>query len=78
MTGAFLGNPIPTLILEGKWDLTWNTDKPEKLLRDELLADPIRRGKAQDAVRACGEPPEGLSGRDGLLVGGFERLNGGR
>jgi len=28
MTGGFVGCPIPTLILEGKWDLTWNTDKP--------------------------------------------------
>ncbi len=26
--GAFSGCPIPTLILEGRWDLTWNTDKP--------------------------------------------------
>lgn len=22
---------IPTLIVEGKWDLTWNIDKPKKL-----------------------------------------------
>jgi proline iminopeptidase len=28
LTGAFEKCPIPTLILEGKWDLTWNTDKP--------------------------------------------------
>jgi proline iminopeptidase len=27
LTGAFEDNPIPTLIVEGKWDLTWNTDK---------------------------------------------------
>lgn len=27
MTGAFDGCPVPTLILEGEWDLTWNTDK---------------------------------------------------
>ena len=26
--GAFDGCPIPTLIIEGKWDLTWDTDKP--------------------------------------------------
>lgn len=31
LTGAFHSCPIPTLILEGKWDLTWNTDKPEIL-----------------------------------------------
>ena len=28
LTGAFEGCTVPTLILEGKWDLTWNTDKP--------------------------------------------------
>jgi proline iminopeptidase len=28
LQGAFEGFPIPTLIMEGKWDLTWNTDKP--------------------------------------------------
>ena len=31
LTGAFEGNPIPTLILEGKWDLTWGEKKPEIL-----------------------------------------------
>jgi proline iminopeptidase len=30
LEGAFVQCPIPTLILEGKWDLTWNTDKPER------------------------------------------------
>lgn len=28
LRGAFERLPVPTLILEGKWDLTWNTDKP--------------------------------------------------
>lgn len=28
---AFAGCPIPTLIVEGEWDLTWNTDKPAKM-----------------------------------------------
>jgi len=31
LSGAFKRCPIPTLIVEGKWDLTWNTDKPRKL-----------------------------------------------
>ena len=31
LTKSFDTCPIPTIILEGKWDLTWNTDKPEKL-----------------------------------------------
>lgn len=31
LEGAFEGCPIPTLIIEGRWDLTWNTDKSEIL-----------------------------------------------
>lgn len=31
LTGAFVANPIPTLILEGKWDLTWSEKKKEVL-----------------------------------------------
>jgi len=31
LTGAFENCPVPTLITEGRWDLTWNTDKPEIL-----------------------------------------------
>jgi hypothetical protein len=31
LAGAFNDCPIPTLIMESKWDLTWTTDKPEVL-----------------------------------------------
>lgn len=31
LEGAFENCPIPSLIMEGQWDLTWNTDKPEVL-----------------------------------------------
>jgi proline iminopeptidase len=31
LRGAFDQCPIPTLIAEGRWDLTWNVDKPGKL-----------------------------------------------
>lgn len=31
LTGAFENCPVPTLITEGRWDLTWNTDKPDIL-----------------------------------------------
>lgn len=31
LAGAFEDCPIPTLIIEAEWDLTWNTDKPEKI-----------------------------------------------
>jgi hypothetical protein len=34
LEGAFAQCPIPTLILESQWDLTWNTDKPEKLQKN--------------------------------------------
>ena len=29
---VFRGCPVPILIAEGRWDLTWNADKPEKLV----------------------------------------------
>lgn len=31
LEGAFNDCPVPTLILESKWDLTWTADKPEVL-----------------------------------------------
>ncbi len=31
LSGAFTGNPIPTLILEGEYDLTWGTEKTDLL-----------------------------------------------
>ena len=34
LTGAFDNNPIPTLLLEGKWDLTWGDPKPTILSRN--------------------------------------------
>jgi proline iminopeptidase len=34
LTGAFENNPIPTLLLEGKWDLTWGDVKPTLLSRN--------------------------------------------
>jgi len=34
LEGAFAQCPIPTLILEGTWDMSWNTDKPERLRRN--------------------------------------------
>jgi hypothetical protein len=30
LLGAFEGCPIPTLILEGKWDMSWSADKPQR------------------------------------------------
>jgi tetratricopeptide (TPR) repeat protein len=41
LKGAFEGNPIPTLILEGKWDLTWGEEKPEILKKNHPQAQMI-------------------------------------
>jgi proline-specific peptidase len=30
LEGAFKNCPIPTLILEGKWDMSWSADKPQR------------------------------------------------
>ncbi len=38
LTGAFDESPIPTLILEGKWDLTWGGVKPMILSRNHPSA----------------------------------------
>jgi proline iminopeptidase len=32
LAGAFIGYPAPTLIMEGRWDLTWGEQKPQALL----------------------------------------------
>jgi len=37
-TGAFDQNPIPTLILEGKWDLTWGENKHKDMQRNHPKA----------------------------------------
>lgn len=34
LEGAFARCPLPTLILEAKWDMSWNTDKPEQLRKN--------------------------------------------
>ena len=31
LAGVFGQCPVPTLIIEAKWDMSWNTDKPEQL-----------------------------------------------
>ncbi len=41
LEGAFHRFPVPTLIFEGKWDLTWNTDKPEVIHNNHPNAEMI-------------------------------------
>jgi proline iminopeptidase len=50
LTGAFEGCPIPTLILEGRWDLTWNTDKPEILAANHPGAKMVLFEKAGHGI----------------------------
>ena len=38
LAGAFAQCPLPTLILEGQWDMSWNTDKPERLHKNHPRA----------------------------------------
>ncbi len=38
LAGAFARCPIPTLILEGKWDMSWNTDKPQRFQKNHPRA----------------------------------------
>jgi proline iminopeptidase len=46
LTGAFEGCPIPTLIIEGKWDLTWSADKAEIFSRNHPGARLVVYGRA--------------------------------
>jgi proline iminopeptidase len=38
LAGAFARCPLPTLILEGRWDMSWNTDKPERFQKNHPRA----------------------------------------
>ncbi len=50
LTGAFEKNPIPTLIFEGKWDLTWDIDKPEIIGKNHPLGEVIMFENASHGV----------------------------
>jgi hypothetical protein len=38
LAGAFARCPIPTLLIEGKWDMSWNTDKPQRFQKNHPRA----------------------------------------
>jgi len=38
LAGIFAQCPVPTLIVEAKWDMSWNTDKPEQLRKNHPQA----------------------------------------
>jgi proline iminopeptidase len=52
LTGAFEDNPIPTLLLEGKWDLTWGDAKPMILSRNHPRSRMIVVEEAGHAIYA--------------------------
>lgn len=51
-TGAFRESPIPTWIVEGRWDLTWDTDKPAFIHANQPQADLTVFGMAGHEVFA--------------------------
>jgi proline iminopeptidase len=50
LTGAFDHNPIPTLIIEGKWDLTWAAEKPKIFHKNHPNAKMIMFEKASHGI----------------------------
>jgi proline iminopeptidase len=50
LKGAFEGNPIPTLILEGKYDLTWGEIKPEILQQNHPNAKMVMFANAGHGI----------------------------
>jgi proline iminopeptidase len=57
-TGAFADNPIPTLILEGRWDLTWGEKKREVLKGNHPRAEMIVFENAAHGI--YDEDPDGF------------------
>ncbi|MGB3861058.1 MAG: alpha/beta hydrolase, partial [Candidatus Aminicenantaceae bacterium] len=50
LKGAFESNPIPTLILEGKYDLTWGEIKPEVLQKNHPNAKMVMFANAGHGI----------------------------
>lgn len=70
LTGTFEHCPIPTLIAEGRWDLTWNTDKPGLILKNHPGASLVTFERSGHNIYED-EPDEFFK-----LLGGFvERLS---
>ncbi|MEN6337989.1 MAG: alpha/beta fold hydrolase, partial [Phycisphaerales bacterium] len=46
LAGAFAQCPIPTLILEGAWDMSWNTDKPRRFAENHPNAQLVMFGES--------------------------------
>lgn len=52
LLGAFKGCPIPTLILEGKWDMSWSADKPQRFHKNHPNARLILFEKSAHSIFA--------------------------
>jgi tetratricopeptide (TPR) repeat protein len=57
-TGAFDASPIPTLILEGEWDLTWGPEKKEALAGNHPNGKLVTFEKAGHSI--FNEDPDGF------------------
>ncbi len=50
LTGAFAGSPLPTLIMEGAWDLTWGEQKPLILAGNHPNAELVQFDQAGHGI----------------------------
>ena len=67
LTGAFEKNPVPTLILEGLWDLTWNEKKKEIFKKNHPHAQVVVFESSAHGIYDE-EPDEFFSGAAGVIV----------
>jgi len=58
LTGAFDANPVPTLIMEGEWDLTWGAEKKHALAANHPNGQMVVFEKAAHSI--FNEDPDGF------------------
>ncbi len=73
LTGAFDRSPIPTLILEGKWDLTWGEVKPTTLSRNHPNARMVVIERAGHSIYS--ENPDAFFAELEAFVRGLPPVN---
>ncbi len=73
LSGAFDHNPIPTLLLEGKWDLTWGDAKPTVLSRNHPNARMVQIEGAGHSI--YDENPDAFFGQLEAFVRGLKPVD---
>lgn len=73
LSGAFDDNPIPTLLLEGKWDLTWGDAKPTILSRNHPNARLVQIEAAGHSI--YDENPDAFFGQFEAFVRGLKPVD---